>query len=885
MKIQPPRWANRFLRRFCHPDLLPEIEGDLYELHQRWIKEHGARRARWLYALNVITFLRPFALKRKKGHTYSTNHATMLSSYLKITYRRLIHKKAFTLINVVGLAVSLTAALFIFLYVQHELSYDQFNEQADRIYRVTQVGQDGEDNGTPEPLAPTMQQQLPGIEEAVRLYSQFGEYPILRTEQVAFNEEQVYITDSGFFRLFTTEILAGNSATALTQPRSVVLSEKTAKKYFGQATRALGQSLYVTVFGEENLYQVTAVAKDFPTSAHFHFNVLLSIDYTKEEYPLWNWLANWPTTYFLLEEETDPQYLQEQMVALTDTLLNPVYEMRFGKSYQAFKATGDIQEYHLQPLLDVHLYSAHMDDFVSQGDIRTVYMFATIGLLLLFIAVFNYVNLATAQSAQHAKSTGIRKVLGAVRSQLYSLFLTESLLLCLAAALLALILSYILLSVGSPLIRSFVPSGLTVISVAQLLGLAVVLGLVAGWVPALMLSGFKPTQVMKGQLSRGARGVRLRNGLVVAQFTVSSALIISVLLIGQQLAYMQNKALGFDKEHLLVIKNVDKLGEKQHTLKQMVSTSPSVVRSSLAYNNLGEPHNHDAFTPVEFIEQGNTEAVGIPRYAADPDYLTTVGIKLLKGHNFSPNLTKENQQILLNEEALRAFGWQDRSEDELIGKIIDVNTRRYELAGIIDDIHFRSLREKIGPMAIMSHVSNEYENLLVRIKPGTTAQAIAQLHTQWQQVAPQLPFTYTFMDEQLDMLYASERRMAVLFRLLAGLTIGVACLGLLGLAMFTAERRIKEIGVRKVLGASVSSIVALLSKSTMQLIALSLLLATPVTWYLIQRWLENFEYRIDISGWVFGLAGAGVLLIALLIISLQTVKAALANPVDSLRNE
>ena len=809
----------------------------------------------------------------------------MLRNYLTITYRRLIRKKAFALINIIGLAVSLAAALLIFLYVQHELSYDQFNERANRIYRVLQVGKDGEDNGSPEPLAPTMKRQLPGIEEAVRLYSQFGEYPILRTEQEAYNEEHVYITDSGFFQLFTTDVLAGNPATALTQPNSVVLSEATAEKYFGDATDALGKPLYVTVFGEEELYQVTAVARDFPSNAHFHFNALLSIDYTQEEYPLWSWLSNWPTTYFLLEEGVDPQHLQEQMVALTDTLLNPVYEMRFGKSYQAYKAAGDIQEYHLQPLLDVHLHSAHIDDFVPQGDIRTVYMFATIGLLLLFIAVFNYVNLATAQSAQHAKSTGIRKVLGAVRSQLYSLFLTESVVLCLVAGLLALTLVQILLATGSPLIQSFVPANLTLASAAQLLVLAVILGLVAGWVPALLLSGFKPTQVLKGQLNRGTKGARLRNGLVVAQFTISSGLIISVLLISQQLAYLQEKALGFDKEHLLVIKNIDKLGDKKSTLKQLVSTTPSVVRASLAYNNLGEPHNHDAFTPVELIEQGQTESVGIPRYAADEDYLETVGIKLLKGHNFSPNLTQENQQILLNEEALRAFGWQDRTEDELIGKMIDVNTRRYELAGIVQDIHFRSLREKIGPMAIMSHVYNDYENLLVRIKPGTTAQAIEQLRAQWQQVALQLPFTYTFVDEQLNALYASERRMAALFQILAALTIGVACLGLLGLAMFTAERRIKEIGVRKVLGASVSSIVALLSKSTIRLVIISLVLATPVTWYLMQRWLENFEYRIAISGWVFGLAGAGVLLTALLIISFQTIKAALANPADSLRNE
>jgi len=809
----------------------------------------------------------------------------MLKNYLKITYRKLIRKKTFAAINIIGLAVSLAATLMIFLYVQHELSYDQFNEKADRIYRVLQVGADGEDYGSPEPLAPTMKQYIPGIKEAVRLYSQYGEYPILRTEQESYNEEHVYITDSGFFQLFTTEVLAGNPATALTRPQSLVLSESTAKKYFGEATEALGKSLYVTVFGEEEQYEVTAVAKDFPSNAHFHFNALLSIDYTKEEYQPWNWLANWPSTYFLLEEGVDKQQVQDQMVALTDTLFNPIYEMRFGKSYDEYKAAGDIQEYHLQPLLDIRLYSAHMNEFMPQGDIRTVYMFATIGLLLLFVAVFNYVNLSTAQSAQHAKSTGIRKVLGAVRSQLYSLFLTESVTISLIAALVGLTLIQVLFTVGDGWVQRFVPTGITPLSVIVLLVLAILLGLLSGWIPAQMLSSFKPTQVLKGQLAQGTKGTQLRNGLVIAQFMVSSGLIISVLLISQQLSYLQNKSLGFDKEHLLVVKNVDKLDEKQETLKQMVGTTPYTVNLSLAYNNLGQPHNHDAFTPVELIEQGQTEAVGIPRYSGDTDYLSTIGIELVMGHNFSPNLAKENQQILLNQEALRAFGWQDRTEADLIGKMIDVNSRRYELAGIVEDVHFRSLREKIGPMAIMSHVPNKYENLIVRLKPGSTAEALADLQENWAQVAPNLPFTYTFLDEQLDALYASEQQMATLFRILTGLTIGVACLGLLGLAMFTAERRTKEIGVRKVLGASVQSIVALLSTSIVKLVIFAMLLAIPITWYLIQQWLENFEYRIQISWWVFALAGGSVLLIAFLTISFQTIKAALANPADALRSE
>ncbi|MEM6842014.1 MAG: ABC transporter permease [Bacteroidota bacterium] len=809
----------------------------------------------------------------------------MLKNYLKIAYRKLIRKKAFAAINIIGLAVSLAAALLIFLYVQHELSYDTFHENADRIYRTIRAGINDEYNSSPTPLAPTMKQHIPGIEEAVRIWSQLEEYPIIRTEEKSFNEEHVYIADSGFFSLFTTEVLVGNPATALTQPRSLVLSEATAQKYFQAAEDAIGKSMYVTVFGEEHQYNVTAVAKDFPANSHFHFNALLSTDYSEEDYQLGRWLSDWPDTYFLLEEGVDAQRVQEQMVALTDTLLNPVYEMRFGKSYESFKANGDIHEYHLQPLRDIRLYSAHMYDNNPQGDIRTVYMFATIGLLLLFIAVFNYINLATAQSAQQAKSTGIRKVLGAVRSQLYGLFLTESVLICLITALVGLTICQIVMTTGFSLVHQFLPTEITLSSVVALLGLAGVIGLISGWVPAQLLSSFQPTQVLKGQLVRGTKGSRLRNGLVIAQFVVSSGLIISVILISQQLSYLQNKSLGFDKEHLLVVKNIDKLDEQKHTLKQMASTASYSANTSLAYNVLGQPYNGDAFTPVEFVERGQTEAVSIPRYSADRDYLATVGITLLMGNNFSPNLTKENQQILLNPEALRAFGWQDRPEEELIGKMIDVNGRRYELVGIIEDIHFRSLREKIGPMAIMSHIYNEYDNLFIRLKPGSTAEAISDLEAKWEQMAPELPFTYSFVDDDLDSLYASEQKMARLFQILTGLAIGVACLGLLGLAMFTAERRTKEIGVRKVLGASVRSIVALLSANTLKLVAVSLLLAIPLTWYLMQQWLENYEYQITIGWEVFALAGSSVLLIALITISFQTVRAALANPADALRNE
>ena len=814
----------------------------------------------------------------------------MLYNYLKIAYRKLVRKKSFAFINIVGLSISLAAALLIFLYVQHQLSYDTFHEKADRMYRVIlNIAEPGEtiQQGpiTPRPLASTIKQQIPGISEVVRIAQSSGNSAILRTETEAYNEEHVYTADSGFFEVFTTEILAGNPTTALVQPRSVVLSESAAQKYFGNADTALGKTLWITSSDKEETYQVTGVAKNFPTNSHFHFDALLSRDYADEEYHPQGWLAHWPITYLLLEEEIDYRQVENRMVALTDSLLNPVYESRYGKSYRAAKAEGSLQEYRLQPLEKIHLYSSHMQTDLAHGSIRDVYILVVIGLLLLFIAAFNYINLTTAQSTQQAKSTGIRKVLGALRTQLYSLFLADSILLCLLAGCIALTLVQILLSVDGGWTRNFVSTGVSLSSAGLLLALALLLGIFSGWIPARILSAFKPTEVLKGQLIRGTKGVRLRQGLVIAQFTVSSGLIICVLLVAQQLSFMQNKSLGFDQEHLLMIKDVDKLGEQMHTLKQMVSNNASTVLVALGYIDLGEPHNYIAFTPVELIEQGQTEAVGIPMYLGDQDYLSTIGIDLLMGHNFSPNLDKENQQILLNEEALRAFNWHTRPEETLIGKVIDVNGSRYELAGIIEDIHFQSLKYKIEPMAIMSHSYRGFENLMIRIKPNTTAQTIEELRSQWKQLAPQLPFTYTFVDDQLDALYATEQRMARLFQILTGLAIGVACLGLLGLAMFTAERRTKEIGVRKVLGASVSSIVTLLLTNTIKLVGVSLLLAIPATYLLMQEWLANYEYRISIGWEVFLLAGGSVLLIALITISFQTVRAALANPADALRNE
>lgn len=816
----------------------------------------------------------------------------MLKSYLIIAFRKLKRQKAFAVINIVGLSIGLTGALLIYMYVRHELSHDRFHEKADRIFRVYHAHADpGEaadrDSGTPEILAPTLQQEVPEIEEVVRIYplSDFRTV-VIQYEHQVYNETNVYVSDSGFSRMFTTNFLVGNPVTALVQPRAVVLSESTATKYFGNATEAMGKTLNITLFEEEEAYQVTGVTEDFPAHSHLHFNMLLSIDYSQETYHPLNWLSHWPYTYVLVPENTNLRSLEATIRQVTEKVLNPVYEQRFGKSYDQHKQMGGMQEYRLQPLTDIHLYSADMFDSATRGNILYVYLFIAIGIMLLCIASFNYINLSTAQAARGAKAAGVRKVLGAIKSQLYALFLTESVGIVLLASCMAITLAQVLLALDQSFLTRFIPyHSPSAEAIILTVILALLMGIVSGLVPARMISAFQPTQVLKGQLAQGKKGNRLRQVLVMAQFTISIGLIICTLLISQQLTYMQSKALGFNQEHLLVLKNVDKLGNRKQTLKQVISNENFVTHAALCYNTLGEPHNHASFTPVEMIEQGQRETVGIPVYIGDQDYLKTLGVALIMGHPFPENLAKENQQIILNQEALRTIGWQNREEAALIGKIIDVNGLKYELAGIVEDYHFRSLREKIGPMAIFSHYYNDYEKLLVRIKPGTYQQAIQSIQEHWQQLASDVPFDYSFVDEDLDRLYQSEQNLAALFRSFAGLTIFIACLGLLGLAMFTTERRVKEIGVRKVFGATVQNIVFLLSQDIVKLIALSLLVASPLAYFAMQHWLENFAYKIEIGWPIFLLAGGLTISIALLTMSLQTVKAAMTNPADSLKHE
>lgn len=810
----------------------------------------------------------------------------MLRNHLILFIRKTIRRKAFAAINIVGLSVSFAGALLIYLYVSNELSFDRFHKNSDRLYRMyAHYAGPGESidefPDTPFNLGPLLAQDFEGVESVTRLTSMSSSL-LVRVGDKSFNETGVFEVDSSFFHVFSGKFVSGDPE-ALRHPGNVVITQSTARRFFGDADKAINKELRVALYGEVS-YNVAAVVADFPANSEVQFSILMSMDYAKEELQPGNWLGHWPQTYVLLSEGADVTAVQESLRQTTEKILNPVYLERYNQTYEARKKQGAVQEYHFQALTDAHLYSSHMG---GTGNIIYVYIFSAIGVMLICIASFNYINLSTARSAWEAKSAGIRKVLGATQGQLYRQFITESVMVNMIAAFGGLVIAELVLLWRLPFLQLFIPgTSIPLVVMLTVVGVAFVLGIVSGFAPARLLGAFQPTQVLKGQLAHGTSGNGFRQILVTAQFVVSIALIMCTLVIGRQLSFMQEMSLGFDKEHLLVVKNLGTLGDRKATLKNSLSGESFVASSSLCYGTVGRPENGAAFTPVEMIEQNRGDiVVGIPIFIADNDYLSTLGAKLLMGHNFPDGLAETNQQIILNKEAIRAVGWRDRKEQDVIGKMIDVNGRRYELAGIVDDYHYRSLRSKIEPMAIVSHYWQSYEMLMVRLKPGSATQAIRKIEEHWNKIAGGLPFSYSFVDEDLDRLYSSEQNLGVLFMTFACLAIFVGSLGLLGLAMFAAERSVKEIGIRKVLGASVIGIVVRLSRNMVWLMMLAFVLATPVAWYAMDKWLENFAYREPMGISVFLIAGGLTLVVTILTVSYQATRAALANPVDSLRAE
>lgn len=796
----------------------------------------------------------------------------MISNYIKTAFRSLTKNKGFTAINVLGLSVGLATCLLIVFYVVDELSYDKYNIKADRIYRITEIaklnGNEASYAGSEKPLMEALK-SFPEIEKMARfiptssLFLSSQKFHI-RKENNNLQERNVVYTESGIFDIFTLPVISGHPA--LNEPHTAVITESTARKYFNKVDVA-GQTLTIN---DTSQYTITAVIKDIPLQSHFNFDFFLSYS-SIPEYRAGGWGYGGMHNYVLLKPGANIKKLESQMQAIAY------------KNYPASMHTnGNYLKYALTPLLDLHLRSNSQYELMEKGSIQYVYIFSLIAVFILLIACINFMNLSTARSSNRAKEVGVRKVLGSARKYLIAQFLTESILITLVSAIIAVGLASLLMPLFNQMAvkhLSFTMHSMTWL-LPSLLIIVIVVGLLAGSYPAFFLSAFQPIEVLKGKLAAGFKGGFLRSFLVVFQFSISIFLIIGTLVIYNQLKYIHNKDLGFNRSQMLVIKNVNVLGKQAKILKQDVKQMPGVLNATLStYLPTGEDRNITGLFPELPIDI--KKDVLSEFWPVDEDYMNTLSIKLISGRNFSNQMASDTAAMIVNEAFVKRFGFKDALNKTVYRDSYGIQP--YHIIGVMKDFHFSSLKDEIKPVALV--YNEDRGSITVHVNTANLSALMTQIEKKWKTLSPNQQFNYSFMDADFDATYRAEQRIGTIFISFSTLAILIACLGLFGLAAYAAEQRNKEIGIRKVLGASVSVIVRMLSMDFIKLVFISILIASPLAWLVMNKWLQDFAYRQNIQWWILVIAGAVAVLIAFVTISFQSVKAALANPVKSLKSE
>lgn len=836
-----------------------------------------------------------WAKLRKRRLVFHELHLrwAMLKNYIVIALRQVRRYPGFALINLTGLALGMACCLLILGYVYTEFSYDRFHDDADAIYRINwdfnHSGNEGIGSGTPPPLAARMLDNIPEVEAVTRLYPVSEQ--IVRYEDLFFNEARILGADTSFFAFFDFPLVQGNPATVLASPNSVVLTETAAHKYFGDEdplgqTILIGETRQVFRGTYDNTFRVTGIVQDVPVTSHIQFDMLTSMaSHPEVAFFDWSWIWMQVVTYAKLLDPATASIAEAKIVPLVEQYAPDAFD-RVGFSYQDLIASGGRWDFVLQPMTDVYLDGATVGNRIGPvADQAYVIVFLMVGIFVLLIACINFMNLTTAQSVNRAREIGVRKVLGSKRSVLAGQFLAESLLFSFIALPLALGLLYAALGpfeqlAGKPLAFSDVVSplfiGLLVVFVAGV-------GLLAGSYPGLYLSSFRPVDVLKGPFKATRGNQRLRQVLVVTQFVVTIGLIACTLLVQQQMSYLREADVGFDREHVVTVSNnQNRLGGNAEALRDRLAQHTAIQNASISTT---VPPSPDIFQDYFKIEGRGDEQVEAMCYIADERFVGTLGIEIVEGRDFSEAFSTEARHVIVNEKAVQEFGWTHP-----IGKTITYpGVGTFTVIGVVQDFNAYAFRWPVQPF-VLFHTSSEAfdipeSSLVIRFEEQALEAGLEALQAEWEAVVPDVPLEFTFIDDSFNAQYQAEERLGTLFAVFAALAIVIACMGLLGLVAFAAQQRAKELGVRKVLGASVPQLIGLFSASFLKLVLVAFLIAVPLAAVMMQAWLDGFARSTTVGWHVFAITGAIVLALVLLTVSYQAIKAALADPVKSLRYE
>jgi putative ABC transport system permease protein len=864
---RPPELAKFLLRLLSSREKYDAYFGDIEEIFSERVDYLGLRRAKRWYWWEMLKAVPKFITESFRWRFI------MIKNYMKIAWRNIQRHKAYSFINILGLSIGIAAFILIGLYVKYELSFDRYHENADQIYRVVRDKPTSTSSVytpmavTPAPLAPLLNEKLPEVVSATRIIK--SQDVLISYGQENFLEDEFFWADPETFEIFSIPLIWGDSETALNEPFSILVSEKTAKKYFGHEDPT-GKILKVS---DRFDFKITGVFWDMPANSHFVMDIIVPYEtyFRIMGNDITNWGSNFSYTYILLREDANPEELEAKFPTFLDTYV-----------YKGFDIEDRFKNIlRIQPLTKIHLFSHRNQEIGVNNDAIYIILFSSVAFLFLFISCINYMNLATARASQRGREVGIRKVVGARRGQLVKQFLGESVALSLLAMIFSVLIVMIILPAFNRLVERqlrFDPVNNPLLFIG-LVGIVLIVGLFSGSYPAMRISGFRPVAVLRGTFAKSSEGLALRNILVLIQFSISIFLIICTFIVRGQLNFVKNKDVGFSREQIMTVEVRDRtIRQSIQAIKAELKRSPDVVAVSIS-DRL--PNDIDYHTTADW--PGRSPELVFPIYynTAGYDFIDLFGIKIVKGRNFSRDFpSDEKGTFLVNEAAVRAAQWESPIGQKL--KHWKGNTG--EIIGVMKDFHLHSLHRPIDPLYIYLDPS-DFSKMSIKIKSSHISATIDHVKNVMKQFSPSYPFEYSFFDEVFERTYNKEQRMGTIFGSFAVLAIFIACLGLFGLASFTAAQRTKEIGIRKVLGASLLDVTTLLEKEFIRWVLISNVIAWPLAYFAMNKWMQNFAFRVDLSIWTFVCSALLALLIALLAVSYQSVKAAVANPVNSLRYE